>query len=96
MTGTQRPMEEMFRALQERAKELQCLYQVDELLHQSAPSTPEILAGVVRVLPPAWQYPAICRAIAATGYDGWIGQEFVPTGEPIAALREAFARCDVG
>ncbi|MFN8539397.1 MAG: TIM barrel protein [Thermomicrobiales bacterium] len=41
-------------------------------------------------------YPAICRAIAATGYDGWIGQEFVPTGEPIAALREAFARCEVG
>ena len=41
-------------------------------------------------------YPAICRTIAATGYDGWIGQEFIPVGEPIAALREAFARCEVG
>ncbi len=40
-------------------------------------------------------YPAIVRAIAATGYDGWLGQEFIPRGEPIAALRDAFARCQV-
>jgi len=40
-------------------------------------------------------YPAIARAIAATGYDGWLGQEFIPQGEPIAALRDAFARCQV-
>lgn len=38
-------------------------------------------------------YPAIVRAIAATGYDGWLGQEFIPQGEPIAALRDALARC---
>ncbi|MBX7112566.1 MAG: hypothetical protein K1X87_12070, partial [Dehalococcoidia bacterium] len=79
MTGTQRPMEEMFRALQERAKELQCLYQVDELLHQSAPSTPEILAGVVRVLPPAWQYPAICRARIVVGGTTYASDGFVET-----------------
>lgn len=40
-------------------------------------------------------YPAIVRAIAATGYNGWLGQEFVPAGEPVAALRDAFARCQV-
>ena len=40
-------------------------------------------------------YPAIARAIAATGYDGWLGQEFIPSGEPVAALRDAFARCQV-
>jgi hydroxypyruvate isomerase len=40
-------------------------------------------------------YPAILRALRATGYEGFVGQEFVPTGEPIAALREAFALCDV-
>ena len=41
-------------------------------------------------------YPAICRAIAATGYDGWLGQEFIPTGDPLAALRDAFERCNQG
>jgi hydroxypyruvate isomerase len=41
-------------------------------------------------------YPAIVRAIAATGYAGWLGQEFIPRGDPVAALREAYALCDVG
>jgi len=40
-------------------------------------------------------YPAIVRAIAATGYAGYLGQEFVPTGDPVAALRDALARCTV-
>lgn len=40
-------------------------------------------------------YAAIARAIAATGYDGHIGQEFVPQGDPVAALKAAFDVCDV-
>jgi hydroxypyruvate isomerase len=40
-------------------------------------------------------YPAIVRAIEATGYDGYLGQEFVPKGDPAAALRDALARCTV-
>ena len=34
-------------------------------------------------------YPAIYRAIAATGFDGFIGMEYIPRGEPIASLRAA-------
>lgn len=34
-------------------------------------------------------YPAVYRAIRDTGYDGYVGVEFVPTGDPIAALRAA-------
>ncbi len=41
------------------------------------------------------QYPAICKAIVATGYTGHLAQEFIPKGEPIAALREAVTLCDV-
>lgn len=41
-------------------------------------------------------YPAIVRAIHATGYTGYLGQEFVPQGDPIAGLRQAFAACQVG
>jgi hydroxypyruvate isomerase len=40
-------------------------------------------------------YPAILRAIQATGYDGYIGQEFVPRGDPYAALQTAFDVCNV-
>ncbi len=39
-------------------------------------------------------YPAIMRAILATGYDGYVGQEFIPAGDPVAALREAFEMCN--
>ena len=38
-------------------------------------------------------YPAIVRAILATGYEGYLGQEFVPVGDPEAGLRQAFDRC---
>ncbi|MDX1532017.1 MAG: TIM barrel protein, partial [Rhodothermales bacterium] len=40
-------------------------------------------------------YPAICRAIAETGFTGFLAQEFIPTREPIAALRDAVTRCTV-
>jgi len=41
-------------------------------------------------------YPVIMREIAATGYRGFIGQEFVPKREdPIASLKQAVALCTV-
>lgn len=40
-------------------------------------------------------YPAIMRAILETGYEGYVGQEFIPTGDPVETLREAAEICDV-
>jgi hydroxypyruvate isomerase len=40
-------------------------------------------------------YPAIMRAIQATGYRGFVGQEFLPTRDPFTALREAIQLCSV-
>lgn len=44
-------------------------------------------------------YPAIMKAIAATGYKGYVAQEYMPTGkttdEKIAALKKAIKVCDV-
>lgn len=34
-------------------------------------------------------YPAIYEAIAATGFAGYIGMEFIPRGDPVASLRAA-------
>jgi len=39
------------------------------------------------------QYAPIYRAIAATGYTGWIGHEFLPAGDPIENLRVAYEQC---
>ena len=41
-------------------------------------------------------YPAIMQAIVATGYTGYVAQEFLPTAKnPVESLREAIHRCDV-
>jgi hydroxypyruvate isomerase len=40
-------------------------------------------------------YPAILRAILATGYKGCVGQEFIPTRDPVQSLRESARMCDV-
>jgi hydroxypyruvate isomerase len=40
-------------------------------------------------------YPAIVKAILATGYTGYLGQEFIPKREPIQSLAQGFRICDV-
>nr|WP_197456785.1 TIM barrel protein [Cephaloticoccus primus] len=41
-------------------------------------------------------YPAICRAIVETGFDGYLAHEFIPTApDPVDSLREAVHLCDV-
>ena len=41
-------------------------------------------------------YPAVMRAIAATGFKGYVGQEFVPQqADKIASLKKAIQICDV-
>jgi pyruvate, water dikinase len=49
-------------ALRERAKELECLYRVEEFLSNPDRSLREIFQQIVTVLPPAWQYPEMCDA----------------------------------
>jgi len=40
-------------------------------------------------------YPAIMRAILETGYKGYVGQEFIPTRDPLTSLAQGVKICDV-
>jgi len=40
-------------------------------------------------------YPAVMRAIAGTGYQGFIGHEFKPKGDPLATLETTYSVCNV-
>lgn len=40
-------------------------------------------------------YPRIMHAIAATGFTGFVGHEFLPLRNPLASLREAVELCTV-
>lgn len=40
-------------------------------------------------------YPPIMKALLEIGYNGYVGQEFIPTRDPYQGLREAVSLCDV-
>jgi len=40
-------------------------------------------------------YPPIMKKLLAIKYDGWVGQEFIPTRDPFKGLKEAVKLCDV-
>jgi sugar phosphate isomerase/epimerase len=39
-------------------------------------------------------YPAVMRALAEIGYQGYVGQEFIPTRDPMEGLAQAVEVCD--
>ncbi len=40
-------------------------------------------------------YPAIMQKLVDIGFNGYVGQEFIPTRDPLAGLRQAKELCDV-
>ena len=40
-------------------------------------------------------FPACMEALLEVGYTGYVGQEFIPTRDPYAGLRQAVSLCDV-
>jgi pyruvate, water dikinase len=49
-------------ALQERAKELHCLYRVHEICSRPDASLDEVFRESVAVIPRGWQFPGECFA----------------------------------
>lgn len=67
MTKRDKSMDDILGPLQERAKELNCLYRVDEALSRPTGTLATICAELIEVIPPGWQYPDICRARVIVG-----------------------------
>ncbi|NIN65446.1 MAG: response regulator, partial [Anaerolineae bacterium] len=55
-------LRERTRQLEERVKELNCLYGISQLVQSPGISLEEVLQGAVALIPPAWQYPEIACA----------------------------------
>ena len=72
MTEQPKPIDSLLHDLSERAKELNCLYKVQELLGTPGITLDEICQGIVKVLPPGWQYPDVCEAQIT--YNGDVSQ----------------------
>ena len=55
-------LQELTHRLDERVKELNCLYGITQLLERDDLSSRELFQGVVNLIPPSWQYPDITCA----------------------------------
>jgi pyruvate,water dikinase len=62
MNENQKPIDVLIHDLRERAKELNCMYRIQELLGNPVIAIDDLCQGIINVLPPAWQYPDVCQA----------------------------------
>ena len=54
-------IDKLFDSLEERAKELNCLYAVEKILQNTGDSLENILLKIVEVIPSGMQFPEICK-----------------------------------
>jgi pyruvate,water dikinase len=72
-------IEQLLDSLEERAKELNCLYRVDEILRRPNASAAEVCGGLMEAVPPGWQYPEVCQCRIALGDDVYQPEVFTET-----------------
>jgi predicted nucleotidyltransferase len=52
----------LLEALTERAKELTCVYVIEEVLNEPEATIGQVCERIIRAIPPGWQFPEICVA----------------------------------
>jgi len=75
----EKPINNLVEELKERAKELNCLYEVQETLGQQGAKTEEALNRIIEVIPPGWQYPEICQSEITFGGNVFQSVDFIKT-----------------
>ncbi|MDH7515401.1 MAG: PEP/pyruvate-binding domain-containing protein [Bacteroidota bacterium] len=60
--GYSQNIHELLHVLGERAKELNCLYRIEEILMQKERNIEDLLHEIAEAIPSGWQFPDICRA----------------------------------
>jgi diguanylate cyclase (GGDEF)-like protein/PAS domain S-box-containing protein len=68
-------------ALGERVKELNCLYEISRLQTATGLSLPVLLQKIVRLIPPAWQYPEHTCARIVVDDQVYVSKDYKETGE---------------
>jgi predicted nucleotidyltransferase len=85
MTTQNQPIENLLRDLKERAKELSCLYEVEEILNRSDASPTELFTSIIKAIPAGWQYPDICQAKITHGDAIYRSPNFTETSWVLSA-----------
>ncbi|MGE0090904.1 MAG: nucleotidyltransferase domain-containing protein [Bacteroidales bacterium] len=48
--------------LQERAKELKCIYEIEEALHDKSLDFNDVINRILQIIPDGWQFSSVCSA----------------------------------
>lgn len=79
MQNENKPIENLVLPLQERAKELNCLYTIEDSLNRSEISMRQAFHTVINAIPVGFQYPNICKAKLVYGDIIYLTSDFEET-----------------
>ncbi|MBN1196331.1 MAG: nucleotidyltransferase domain-containing protein [Candidatus Aminicenantes bacterium] len=74
-----KPMDSLMRDLQERAKELNCLYMVEEVLNETRDDLDAMFSGLLHVIPDGWQFPELCQVKLEYQGKSWYTRDYEDT-----------------
>ncbi|MGD2135825.1 MAG: PEP/pyruvate-binding domain-containing protein [Gemmatimonadales bacterium] len=78
MADRKDPSDYLLEELQERAKELHCLYRVDEILSGESEDD-DAYRALLEAIPPGWKYPDICQVRIDVGGATFQPEDFADT-----------------
>lgn len=79
-TDGHKHLEDLVHDLEERAKELNCLYKIEEILSKTDVDMDQVFDEAVNAIPPGWQYPEFCQARIEFRGKFFKTENFIDTG----------------
>jgi len=61
MAPGNKSLDQLIGSLEERVKEMNCMYEIEEILHRSGSQLDDIFRDAVKVIPAGFQYTDVCR-----------------------------------
>ena len=71
--------------LQEREKELNCLYRIESILNRPEATLGDVCKGVIESLPLGWQYPDVCKVMIRIEKTTFTSPDFIKTPWELSA-----------
>jgi pyruvate,water dikinase len=78
-------IDKLLLSLQERAKELDCFYAIEEVLSSSDQSIETICRRMIEAIPAGWMYPELCRVRIVVGSSNYTSKDFAETPWQLSA-----------
>lgn len=76
MSSGNKNINNLVHALEERAKELNCLYTIEDAINNSSYTPEMVFSTVANAIPGGWQFPEITRAIIVIGHQVFKSEDF--------------------